>query len=85
MIKTYLCICEQKQLEQIYVQYRISHSALGNKTPEEMFTGEKPEVNHLKIFGCLVYIHIPEEKRSKLDPSRKKEFFVGYSEQSKAY
>ena len=33
----------------------------------------------------MVYIHIPKEKRSKLDPLGKKGFFVGYSEQSKAY
>ena len=63
----------------------ISHSSLGNKTPEEMFTGENPEVSHLKLFGCTVYIHIPKEKRSELDPPRKKGLFVGYSEQSKAY
>ena len=50
-----------------------------------MFTRENPEVNHLNIFGCLVYIHIPKEKRSKLDHSGKKILFVGYSEQSKAY
>ena len=50
-----------------------------------MFTGEKPEVSHLKIFGCLVYLHVPKEKRSKLDPSGKKGIFVGYSEKSKAY
>ena len=67
------------------VQNRISHSALGNKTPEEMFSSERPEVSHLNIFGCPVYIHIPKEKRSKLDPSRKKGLFVGYNEQSKAY
>ena len=42
----------------IYVQNRISHSALGFKTLEEMFTGKKPEVSHLKIFGCPVYVHI---------------------------
>ena len=36
----------------IYVHNRLSHSALGFKTPEEMFTGKKPEVSHLKIFGC---------------------------------
>ena len=57
----------------VYVQnrisHRISHSALGNKTPEVMFTEEKLKVSHLKIFGCLVYIHIPKEKRSKLEPS----------------
>ena len=52
----------------VYVLNRISHSGLGNKTPEKMFSGEKHEVSHLKIFGCLVYIHIHKEKRSKLDP-----------------
>ena len=69
----------------VYVQNIIYHSALGNKTQEEMFTRENPEVSPLKIFGCLVYIHIPKEKRTKLDPSGKKGLFVGYSEQSKAY
>ena len=69
----------------VYVQNKIYHSALGNKTLEEMFTGENPEVSHLKIFGCPVYIHIPKEKRSKLDPSGKKSMFIGYSEKSKSY
>ena len=50
-----------------------------------MFTGEKPEVSHLKIFGCPIYLHVPKEKRSKLDPSGNKGIFVGYSDQSKAY
>jgi hypothetical protein len=52
----------------MYVQNRLSHSALGLKTPEEMFSGKKPEVSHLKIFGCLVFVHILKEKRTKLDP-----------------
>jgi hypothetical protein len=69
----------------IYVQNRLSHSALGFKTPEEMFTGKKPEVSHLKIFGCPVFVHIPKEKRTKLDPSGKKGIFVGYCEVSKAF
>jgi hypothetical protein len=42
-------------------------------------------VEHLRIFGCPVYIHIPKDKRKKLDPSRKKGIFVGYSESSKTY
>jgi hypothetical protein len=50
-----------------------------------MFTGKKPEVSHLKIFGCPVFIHIPKEKRNKLDPSGKKGIFVGYCEVSKAF
>ena len=44
----------------VYVHNRLSHNALGFKTPEEMFTGKKSEVSHLKIFGCPVYIHIPK-------------------------
>ena len=63
----------------------MSHSALGFKTPEEMFTGKKPEVSHLKIFGCPIFIHIPKEKRNKLEPSGKKRIFVGYCEVSKAF
>ena len=69
----------------IYVQNRISHNALGNKTQEEMLYGENHEVSHLKIFGYLVYIHITKEKRSKLYPSGNKGLFVGYNEQSKYY
>jgi hypothetical protein len=50
-----------------------------------MFTGKKPEVSHLKIFGCPVFIHILKEKRNKLEPSGKKGIFVRYCEVSKAF
>jgi hypothetical protein len=43
-----------------------------NMTPEEDFTRVKPEVEHFRIFGCLVYIHVPKEKRTNLDPSGRK-------------
>jgi hypothetical protein len=58
---------------------------LKDKTPEEAFSGKKPCVEHLRIFGCLVYIHVPKDKRKKLEPSGKKGIFVGYSESSKVY
>ena len=58
---------------------------LENKTREEVFSGEKQEVIHPIIFGCLVYIHIPKEKEKKLDPLGKKGIFVGYSDTSKAF
>jgi transposase InsO family protein len=69
----------------IYVQNRLSCSALGFKTPEEMFNGKKPEVIHLKIFGCPIFVQIPKEKITKLDPSGKKGIFVGYREVYKAF
>ena len=45
--------------------------------PKEAFTGVKLEVGHFRIFGCLVNIHVPKEKRTKLDPSCKKGTFEG--------
>ena len=32
-----------------------------------------------------VYVHVPQERRTKLDPSSRKGVFVGYSESAKAY
>ena len=69
----------------VYVQNHTPHRVLENKTLEEVFSSKKPEINHLRIFGCPMYIHIPKEKWTKLDPSGKKGVFVGYSESSKAY
>lgn len=33
----------------------------------EVFTGEKPEVLNFHVFGCPVYIHVPDEKGTKLE------------------
>jgi transposase InsO family protein len=49
-----MCLWVEATMVVVYVQNRLSHSALGLKTPEEMFTGKKPEVSHLKICGCLL-------------------------------
>ena len=69
----------------VYIQNKTPHRALRKKTPEEVFTGKKPEVGHLRIFGSMAYCHVPSEKRSKLDQTAKRGFLVGYNEISKAY
>ena len=75
----------EASITMVYVQNYTPHRVLERNTPEKVFSGKKPEVIHLRIFSCLVYIHIPKEKRTKLDPLGKKGIFVGYSESSKAY
>ena len=54
-------------------------------TPEEAFSGKKPDVGHIRIFGCIAYSYIPKEKRTKLEPTAEKDIFVGYNETSKAF
>ena len=58
---------------------------MGSKTPEEMYSGKKPEVSHFRIFGTFTYSHVPSEKRTKFDPTAERGIFVGYDETSKAY
>ena len=76
---------EEASRTAVYVQNCTPHKLLENKTAKEVFSGKKPEVIHLKIFICPIYIHIPKEKRMKLDPSGKNGIFMGYSEILKAY
>jgi hypothetical protein len=54
-------------------------------TPEEAFSGKKPEVGHLHIFRCIKFSYVPSEKRTKLEPTTERGIFVGYNETSKAF
>ena len=69
----------------VYIQNKNPHAILGEKTQEKIFTSKKPAVDDMRIFGTPVYIHVPKEKRAKLEPSGKKGIFVGYNDISKAY
>jgi hypothetical protein len=54
-------------------------------TPEKNFISKKPNVSHLRVFGCIAYMHVFYEKRSKLDRKAKKCIFIGYSLEQKGY
>ncbi|CAL2242013.1 unnamed protein product [Prunus armeniaca] len=54
-------------------------------TSEEAWTGRKPAVDHFRIFGCLAYAHVLDQKRGKLDDKSVKCVLLGVSEVSKAY
>jgi hypothetical protein len=49
-------------------------------TPEEAFTGKKPDVSHLKFFGSSVYVHVNKDARKKLELTAEVGIFVGYTE-----
>jgi hypothetical protein len=49
-------------------------------TPEESFTGKKPDVSHFKIFGSSVYVHVTKNTRKKLELTAEVGIFVGYIE-----
>ena len=69
----------------VYIHSMCHHAILDQNTPEEVFTGEKPDVRHLRVFGCPIYAHVLKEKITKMEPSGKKGIFIGYRETSKSY
>ena len=69
----------------VYIQNKCPQTALGRKTPEEVFTGTRPDVSHIRIFNSVCYCHVHAGNRKKLDPSGEKGLLVGYSKISKAY
>lgn len=38
----------------------------------------KPNLQHIRIFGSIGYVHVPKEKRRKLDKKSVKMLLVGY-------
>lgn len=61
----------------VYLQNRIPHQILGMKTLEEAFSGKRPHVGHLRIFGSLVYFHVSKDARKKLELKTKLGIFMG--------
>ncbi|KAD5960996.1 hypothetical protein E3N88_12469 [Mikania micrantha] len=59
--------------------------AVDNKTPIHMWSGERPNVNDLRIFGCLCYGLTPAQQRHKFEPKSEKCILIGYSSQTKGY
>lgn len=49
----------------------------GIVTLEEEWTSINPSLSHLRIFGCDAYVHIPKDKRKKLDFKNQKCILVG--------
>ena len=69
----------------VYLLNRSPTKAVVNKTPYQAWYKRKPQVNHLKIFGCIAYSLVPSLKREKFDEKGEKYVFTGYSDESKGY
>ncbi|KAL6140805.1 hypothetical protein ACLB2K_059098 [Fragaria x ananassa] len=59
--------------------------AVKDIAPQEASSGVKPSVDHFRVWGCLAHVHIPEEKRGKLDIRNFICILFGVSEESKGY
>ena len=59
----------------VYIQNRIRDKV----SAHELYFGRKLKLRHLRIFGSIAYVHVPDEKQTKLDPKSEKCILVNYS------
>ena len=67
-----------------YIRNRTMTRKTG-KNPYELWYGEKPDVSHLRVFGSTAWLHVPPEKRKKLDKKTQECVLVGYASSGKCY
>jgi len=56
----------------VYLSNLSSSRSVHDMTPQEAWSNKKPSVSYLHIFGSIGYIHVLDEKRSKLNEENNK-------------
>ena len=64
------------------VLLRLRPTLLHTQTPLEMMSGRPPNISHLRIFGCEVWVPVPEPKQGTITPHRHKAIYLGYDSPS---
>lgn len=69
----------------VYVLNKLPTRALSKLTPYESWTGKKPHLEYLKVFGCLGYMKLPTVHVKKLDDRSKLVIYLGKEAGTKAF
>ena len=69
----------------VYLFNRSPTRSVWGKTPQEVWSGRKSGISHLRVFGCIAHVHVPDERRAKLDDKSERFIFIGYDLSSKGY
>ena len=57
---------------------RIRPTSYHEFSPLQLAFGQEPNISHLRIFGCAVYVPISPPQRTKMGPQRRLGINVGY-------
>ena len=60
-----------------YVINRSPSVPLDGDTSQKVWSGKEVSYWHLKVFGCLAYVHVAKDRRGKLDPKTRPCIFLG--------
>lgn len=68
-----------------YLINRLATRSLDGMTPYEMLRSKKPNISHLKVFGCVCFARTETAGRKKLDDRTRMLVHLGTEPGSKAY
>ena len=51
----------------VYLINRSPSVPLNDDVSQRVWTGRNVSYQHLRVFGCLAYMHVAKDQRSKLD------------------
>jgi hypothetical protein len=69
----------------VYVLNRSPTKGVTGMTPYEAWHGRKPDVHHLRTFGCVAFVKDTTPNLKKLDDRSHPMIFVGYEQGTKGY
>lgn len=70
----------------VYIENLCPESSINHVSPFELWYGQKPKINHLRVFGCAAYRLIPKQFRgSKFNPTSQRCILLGYQERLNNY
>lgn len=55
---------------------------LNVQTPAELQSGRIHDVSHIRVFGCQVWVHVPEPKRHMVGPHMEEGIYIGFDSPS---
>ena len=69
----------------VYLKNLSPTKAVPGQVPAHAWTGQKPNVENLRVFGCLAFVHINRKKTKKLRDRSKICIFMGYDDEKKGF
>ena len=69
----------------IYLINRDPSVLLEYRLPDEVWSEKMVKLAHLKVFGCVSYVHVESNDHSKLDVKAMRCFFIGYGDEQFGY
>ena len=69
----------------VYLLNRATTKSVSGMTPYEAWCGRRPNVQHLRTFGCVAHVKVTRPNTKKLDDRSVPMVFLGYEPGSAAY